>query len=203
MLKTSFIPACQHGSKRLTIVLHGLGDSIEGYRFLPSALAVSDMNYLLVNAPDEYFGGFAWYDLARQSRSGVERSRLELEALLERQAEAGFAPEKTFLFGFSQGCLMTMETGLRYPHRLAGLIGISGYVLDAPTLVRDLSPMAKNQRILWTHGTKDPILPVLKVKEQTVQLRSAGLDIEWREFNKAHTIAGEEELAVVRTFMEK
>ena len=44
---------------------------------------------------------------------------------------------------------------------------------------------------------------MLKVKEQTVQLRSAGLDIEWREFNKAHTIAGEEELAVVRTFMEK
>ncbi len=203
MLITDFVPALHRESKRLMIVLHGLGDSMEGFRFLPHALRLADMNYLLVNAPDEYYGGFSWYDFARESRAGVERSRLELDALLDGQRNAGFPTEATFLFGFSQGCLMTLETGLRYPHRLAGLIGISGYVLDAPILVKELNPMAQNQRILWTHGTHDPIIPVLKVKAQFQHLESVGLDFEWKEFNKVHTIAGEEELSVVRTFIQK
>ena len=34
------------------IVLHGLGDSMEGYRWLPEALQLPWLNYLLVNAPD-------------------------------------------------------------------------------------------------------------------------------------------------------
>jgi hypothetical protein len=33
-------------------------------------------------------------------------------------------------------------------------------------------------------------------------LQGAGLQIDWREFVKAHTIAGEEEMAVVREFVQ-
>ena len=57
------------------VVLHGLGDSIEGYRWLPNALALPWMNFVLVNAPDPYFGGFSWYNIAGDPAPGVERSR--------------------------------------------------------------------------------------------------------------------------------
>ncbi|GIT12624.1 MAG: hypothetical protein CM1200mP34_0300 [Verrucomicrobiales bacterium] len=66
---------------------------------------------------------------------------------------------QTFLFGFSQGCLMTLEIGLRYPHHLAGLIGISGYAHDPGKLVAEQSPVAAEQSFLITHGTTDPLLP--------------------------------------------
>jgi len=59
MLKTEFHPAHKSGSKALMVVLHGLGDSAAGYQFLPPALALPWMNYLLVNAPDPYYGGFS------------------------------------------------------------------------------------------------------------------------------------------------
>ena len=54
MLTTELMPAAQRDSRRLMVVLHGLGDSMEGYRWLPSALRLPWLNYLLVNAPDEY-----------------------------------------------------------------------------------------------------------------------------------------------------
>ena len=37
-------------------MLHGLGDSIEGYRWMPEALDLPWLNYLLVNAPDANMG---------------------------------------------------------------------------------------------------------------------------------------------------
>src|SRR3989449_4913155 len=125
MLQTDFVPAKQAGSKRLLVMLHGLGDSIEGYRWLPDALDLPWLNYLLVNAPDEYYGGYSWYDFAGDLTPGVERSRGLLFQLLDAQRANGFPTGQTVLGGFSQGCLMAIEVGLRYPHPLAGIVGIS------------------------------------------------------------------------------
>ena len=96
---------------------------------------------------------------------------------------------------------MTLETGLRYPHRFAGLIGLSGYVLDPNTLLRELSPVGKEQRVLVTHGRQDPLIPFHNVKRQMEQLRAGGIQIEWHEFNKPHTIV-EEEIELMREFIQ-
>ena len=65
MLHYELIPAAESrdgGTRRLMVMLHGLGDSIEGYRWLPEAMALPWLNYLLVNAPDDYYGGYSWFD---------------------------------------------------------------------------------------------------------------------------------------------
>ena len=201
MLSSRLIPAREKSSRSLLIALHGLGDSAAGYEFLPVVLGLPWLNCLLVNAPDSYYGGLAWYDFTGDSRSGIERSRRRLFELLDAQRTAGFPSEQTTLFGFSQGCLMTLDVGFRYPHLLAGLIGISGYVHEPEELLRELSPVARKQRMLFTHGTLDPLIPCAAVRAQVEQLKSAGLDITWREFAKAHTIAGEEEIALIRSFL--
>ena len=201
MLETDFAPAPEKNSRRLMVVLHGLGDSMEGYRWLPQALGLPWLNYLWVNAPDPYFGGYSWYDFSGDAGTGVERSRAMLFELLDQQRQGGWPTEQTLLFGFSQGCLMTMEVGLRYPRLLAGLVGISGYVHEPQKLVQELSPVARQQRFLVTHGTDDPLIPFGAVREQIHLLKAEGIRLEWREFAKAHTIAGEEELAVVRDFV--
>ena len=200
MLEHEFIPA-QEKSSRLWIMLHGLGDSIEGYRWLPEAMNLPWMNYLLVNAPDEYYGGFSWFDFAGDMVPGVGRSRKLLFDLLDAQRAKGFPSEQITLGGFSQGCLMSIETGLRYPHRLAGIVGVSGYICEPETLVKELSPVAKQQRLLITHGTQDPILRFEQVRPQIRFLENAGLNIEFHQFVKAHTIAGEPELEVIRKFV--
>jgi phospholipase/carboxylesterase len=200
MLHTEFLPSPEKSSRRLMMVLHGLGDSIEGYRWWPEAMNLPWMNYLLVNAPDPYYGGFAWYDIENPAH-GVERSRKLLFQLLDQMASKDFPAEQIVFSGFSQGCLMSIEIGVRYPHRLAGIVGISGYVHEPEQLVKQLAPEAKSQRFLITHGTQDPLIPIAQVRPQMEILRKAGLQIDWREFVKAHTIAGEAEMSVIRDFV--
>jgi phospholipase/carboxylesterase len=200
-LEREFIPAREKGSRCLWIMLHGLGDSLEGYRWLPEAMRLPWMNYLLVNAPDEYFGGYSWFSFGEEIAPGVERSRKLLFELLNAERAKGFPTEQTILGGFSQGCLMSIEAGLRYPHRFAGIVGISGFVCEPKKLVKELSPVALRQRLLVTHGTQDTLLRFDEVFEQISILKAAGLNIEFHEFVKAHTIAGEAELSVVRNFV--
>jgi phospholipase/carboxylesterase len=202
MLHTEFMAGAEKDAKALMIVLHGLGDSTAGYQWLPEALDLPWMSYLLVNAPDPYFGGFSWYDFSGDETPGVERSRKSLLALLEQTKARGFEPSQTTLFGFSQGCLMTIDVGFRCPATLAGLVGVSGYIHRPERLVTELSLVARTQRMLFTHGTQDPMIPSAKVREQVKLLTAAGLNITWQEFAKGHTIAGEEELAVIRKFVE-
>jgi phospholipase/carboxylesterase len=201
MLETDLISAPDRSSRRLMVVLHGLGDSMEGYRWLPPTLGLPWLNHLLVNGPDDYFGGRAWYDFSGDAGAGIERSRALLFELLNAWNDRGFPSEETFLFGFSQGGLMTVDVGLRYPRRFAGLIGISGYVHEPESLFRSLSAVAREQRLLLTHGTLDPLIPFAGVREQVNELKAAGLHVEWHEFVKAHTIAGELELGVIRDFV--
>jgi phospholipase/carboxylesterase len=201
MLETEFIPAEQAGSTRLMIVLHGLGDSTAGFRWLPATLNLPWLNYLLVNAPDTYYGGYSWYDFTGDMTAGVKRSTKSLFQLLELQRAKGFATDQTTMLGFSQGSLMTIEIGLRYPHRFAGLVGISGYVSDPDKLVKELSPVAREQRFLITHGYQDPIVPFAETREQINILKAAGLHLDWHEFQKGHTIAGEPEIGLIRDFV--
>ena len=91
---------------------------------------------------------------------------------------------------------------MRYTQRLAGLVGISGYAHDLDSLLQEMSPLAKQQRFLVTHGTQDPLLPIEPVRAQMRRLRLAELNLEWHESVKAHTIAGEDEIDVIRTFVE-
>jgi phospholipase/carboxylesterase len=121
--------------------------------------------------------------------------------LLDDLRARGFPAEQITLGGFSQGCLMAVEAGLRYPHRLAGIVGISGWVCEPEKLVKELPPVARQQRMLMTHGTIDPMLPIAQVRPQIPLLQAAGLNLAWREFAKAHTMI-EEEIAVVRDFVK-
>ncbi len=135
------------------------------------------------------------------SRRAILRSRKMLFELLDDLRAKGFPAEQITFGGFSQGCLMTVDVGLRYPHRLAGLVGISGWVFEADKLPKELSLVARQQRLLMTHGAADPVIPIEKVRPQIPMLKAAGINVDWREFAKVHTIQGETEMTVIREFV--
>jgi phospholipase/carboxylesterase len=201
MLHSEFISAPEKNSRRLMIMLHGLGDSLAGYRWLPEALNLPWLNFLLVNAPDAYGEGFSWFDYPEAMAPGILRSRRLLFELFDDLRAKNFPAEQITLAGFSQGSLMTMDAGLRYPNRFAGLIGISGWVFEVENLLKELSPFSKQQRLFFTHGPFDEVIPFEPVREQVQTLKTAGLKTEWREFPKGHTIHGPEEIAVIREFV--
>jgi predicted esterase len=81
-------------------------------------------------------------------------------------------------------------------------VGISGFVFEVQELVRELSPVALQQRLFLTHGTRDTMVPLQHTESAVKVLKSAGVNMEWHVLEKEHTIAGEEEIEMVRKFVE-
>ena len=202
-LRVENVPARQTPARALLVVLHGLGDSSQGWSWLPGELRLPWLEYDLVDAPDPYYGGYSWYDLPGDAGPGVRRSRELLSRWIDGRIAAGYPPERIGILGFSQGCLMTFDVGWRVRQRLGALVGISGYIHDPATLLRELGPEARRVPALFTHGTQDPVVPMMPVRAQAQALKEAGLDLEWREFPKAHTVAGEAEISVIRDFLTR
>jgi len=178
----------QKTNGKLVVVLHGRGDSSAGFHWMPNTMALPEVSWLLVNAPDAWYGGFSWYDMPPDHGPGVERSRALLDDLFDEVEAQGFAPEDIVLFGFSQGCLLTLEWGGRTDRPLAGCIGVSGYCYDPKALGEEASEVAKARPWLVTHGFQDDVLPYDVTKAQIDELKTAGLPIDFRSYDKTHTI---------------
>lgn len=195
-LKHLFIPA-KVASKKLMIILHGRGDSSQGFTWLPSELGFDDMNYLLLDAPYEYYGGYSWYGLPPNQLEGIVQSSAILTEVLDTLFAEDYDAEQSILFGFSQGSLLTFEFGLRYEKALAGYIGVSGYIYDAKKLSSQMNPAATKAKWLCTHGRQDDVLPYTESKNQVKVLQNAGLDVAFHSFDKPHTML-QEEVVMIR-----
>ena len=199
-LNNIFIPS-QVPSKKLMIILHGRGDSSDGFTFLPEYLNIDDMNYLLLDAPFEYYGGFSWYDLPPHQLEDITYSRNILTEVLDTLFEEEFNAHESFLFGFSQGSLLTFEFGARYKKVLAGYIAVSGYIYDANKLLQEMNQNVKDSNWVCTHGTYDEVLTYNTSREQVEVLQNGGFDIAFKSYAKDHTIA-EDELVMLAEWVK-
>ncbi len=190
-LDNVFIPA-KKPSKKLMVILHGRGDSSDGFLGFPPYLNLDDMNYILFDAPFEYFTGFSWYQLPPDQLPGIEYSSKLLTKDLDTLFSSDFNAEESFLFGFSQGSLLTFEFGARYHRVLAGYIAISGYIYDAKQLLMEMNPEVNKQNWLCTHGLQDPVLPFETSKDQIKILQNGGFKINFKSYDKEHNIEKEE-----------
>lgn len=194
-----FIPS-KVPSKKLMIILHGRGDSSQGFTWLPPYLAFEDMNYLLLDAPYDYYGGYSWYGLPPNQLVGIEKSSAILIEIFDMLFAEEFDISESFLFGFSQGSLLTFECGARYEKVFAGYMAISGYIYDAQKLLSEINPKVKASQWLCTHGTEDEVLPYDTSKSQVALLQSGGFDVTFKSYDKPHTII-EEELQMIKAWM--
>ena len=199
-LNNIFIPS-KVASKKLMIILHGRGDSSRGFTFLPPYLNIDDMNYLLLDAPYYYYGGFSWYDLPPNQLEGIAYSSGILADTLDTLFEEEFNADESFLFGFSQGALLTFEFGARYEKVLAGYIAVSGYIYDANNLLDEMNPNINTSNWLCTHGTYDGVLPFNTSKEQVETLQNGGFDITFKSYDKDHNVA-EDELMMIKEWIK-
>jgi phospholipase/carboxylesterase len=179
-------------SKKLMIILHGRGDSSEGFTSLAEFLDIPQMNYLLLDAPFEYFSGFSWYQLPPKQLPGIQYSSQILTKVLDEVFNEKFNAQESFLFGFSQGSLLTFEFGARYKKKLAGYIAVSGYIYDADKLLIDMNKDLVDANWLCTHGKQDNVLEFDISQKQIQTLQNGGFNIDFRAYEKDHSIALDE-----------
>lgn len=189
------------------VVLHGLG--ADGHDFVPicqelDLKALGAVRYVFPHAPERPVtinGGYrmrAWYDILstdlvrREDEAGLRESQAQIAALLDRERERGVPAGRIVLMGFSQGCAMTLMTALRYPHRLAGAVGLSGYLPLAAVTAAERSAANADLPIFLAHGTQDPVVMPVRGTASRDALRALGHDVQWHEYPMPHSVCMEE-----------
>ena len=193
--------------KSCIIILHGLGASATD--FVPVARqwnlrALGDVRYVFPFAPEQPVtinGGMrmpAWYDILgldlvrREDEKSLRASDALLQALIEREIAGGIPASRIVLAGFSQGCAMTLLTGLRAPQRLAGLLGMSGYLPLAATTAAERSAANRDTPIFLAHGRMDPVVPFERGTATRDALVALGHPVEWHDYPMQHSVSEQE-----------
>ena len=185
------------------IVLHGRGDSLKPFKTFDKELGLPQMNFLLLNAPRKYLKGFSWFGEPPFQKTGVLRVRSKLFDLINDLVKQGFKAKDIFLFGFSQGCLVSADVALNYPRKLGGVIGVSGYFHFFPRWRQSLTPDSIKTPWILTHGYKDDVLPYHETKFGADKLKDMGLNIEFISLNKKHDMIDEEFPIIKRWVKER
>lgn len=201
ILRSKYIPA-RKKSEKLLIVLHGRGDSMRPFYKFQEELKLYEVNFLLLNAPRRFLKGWTWYGEPPYEKTGVLKIRQKLFELIADLEVQGWQSENIYLFGFSQGCLISADFGLNYPRRLGGIIGISGYFHFFPRWRSKLTAESLKTPWMFTHGPKDDVLNITETKHGVDKLVDAGLNVKWVEFDKDHVLQ-EEEYPVIRSWLRQ
>jgi phospholipase/carboxylesterase len=140
----------------------------------------------------------AWYDILgmdlvrREDEAGLRASQQRIEDLIMREVARGIAVDNIVLAGFSQGCAMTLQTGLRHPQKLAGLICLSGYLPLAATVAAERSDANRQTPIFMAHGRGDGVVTINRAEASRDLLKELGYEIDWHEYLMPHSVCAEE-----------
>lgn len=189
------------------IWLHGLG--ADGNDFVPlvrelDLTGLPGIRFVFPHAntmPVTINGGYvmrSWYDIVatdltrREDEGGLRASQLQVEALIAREKARGIPASRIILAGFSQGCAMTLQTGLRHPEKLAGMLCLSGYLPLSSVAGAERSEASLGTPIFMAHGVQDPVVPFARAEESRKVVEALGYQVEWHAYPMQHTLCLEE-----------
>jgi phospholipase/carboxylesterase len=208
-------------SPRSSVIwMHGLG--ADGNDFVPIVQELDlqgapDIRFVFPHAPTRPVSinnGYvmrAWYDVKwgdlegrskQADEAGVRDSQKSIAQLVERECTRGIPAERIVLAGFSQGGAMALQSGLRFPRKLAGIMALSCYLPLAESFAAEASAENRETPIFMAHGSQDGVIaPEMATTSRDV-LRSHGYDVEWHEYPMAHSVCLEE-IAHIGTWLQR
>jgi phospholipase/carboxylesterase len=189
------------------IWLHGLG--ADGHDFAPIVPQLVSPNeralrFVFPHAPVRPVtlnGGMpmrAWYDIlsldrrAPQDEAGIRASGALVAELIRRENQRGIPTERIVLGGFSQGGAISLFAGPRYPEKLAGIMGLSCYLLLEDLLPAERTRVNFQTPVFLAHGTQDPVVDIRRGTEAKQLLEAGGYPVEWHTYPMPHSVCPQE-----------
>ena len=189
-------PLSKDKPNQAIVLCHGYGGdgkdisslAINWRRFLPNAI------FLCPNAPEVCSinpGGFQWFDLTDENQEVILEKSLIVEKkliLFLDQILSNFKLEakNLALVGFSQGCMMSIQVGIKYKKEIGCVIGYSGKVINKKHLSENINSKPK---FFLMHGDTDQIVPVTHLLEAKEYFSNISIKIKTKIFkNCEHRI---------------
>lgn len=192
---------------RAVIWLHGLGADGNDFAPLVPELALDGLppiRFVFPHAevrPVTINNGMAmraWYDIftidlvRQEDETGLRESQAAVEALIQRENQRGISTDNIVLAGFSQGSAMALQTGIRLDQKLAGIIGLSGYLPLAATADAERHTANDSTPIFLAHGTMDPVVSLERGQATHKKLVGMGYPVTWKTYPMPHSVCLEE-----------
>ena len=207
---TSIDPLSKNKPKQAVILCHGYGGdgrdistlAIGWQRFLPDAI------FLCPDAPEVCSvnpQGYQWFDLTSEKKEIIlekslvaeEKLSIFLDQVLNNlQLECS----EIALVGFSQGCMISIQTGLKKKEEINCIIGYSGKVINQSHLLNNIRSKPK---IFLMHGANDTIVPPTHLLEAKEYLNKCGLKIKTKLFKNCEHRIPVEGLSLGLAFLKK
>jgi phospholipase/carboxylesterase len=195
------------------IWLHGLG--ADGNDFVPIVPELHldrcpGIRFVFPSAPSmpvTVNGGYvmpAWYDIIgrnlmdQEDAAGIHSSASSIVQLIKKEADRGIAYDNIVLAGFSQGCAMALQVGLRFPHKLAGIMALSGYLPLAMSLNTEKHAANQQTPIFMAHGMYDTVVIPERAEASYALLEKMGYSVSWNEYPMEHSVNREELMDISR-----
>ena len=207
---TSVLPISKKKPQQIIVLCHGYGGdgkdisalAINWQRFLPNAI------FLCPNAPEVCSinpHGYQWFDLSSDNLEIILQKSIDAEEKLNIFLDQVFdnlqlEPSNLALVGFSQGCMISIQVGLKRKKQINSLIGYSGKIINQKHLSDNINSRPK---IFLMHGENDIIVSPVYLLEAKEYLKNHGINTKIKMFkNCEHKIPIEGSSLVLR-FLKK
>ena len=193
------------------IWLHGLG--ADGHDFepiVPELRLKKAVRFVFPHAPiravtiNQGMRMRAWYDILQlgggpEDEAGLRASQKITEELIAAQS---LPANRIVLAGFSQGGAIVLQTALRYPERLAGLMALSTYLPLAAKVSAERSEANRDLPLFMAHGQYDDLIPMQRARQSREYLEKLGYKIEWHDYPMPHSVCAPE-IADISAFLSR
>ena len=216
------IPANGSQGKAALIFVHGLGDSGQGWSWLPQLIAQSKLittpiNYVFPNAPEipiTINNGYrmpAWFDIyelgnpnAKQDIEGFFKSCDILKNLVKQQiVEFNIPPVMFIIGGFSQGAAISLVILEKKKKKIGGCVALSGFCALRKEVESKLLSANLDTPIFQGHGTADPVINYQYGKKTSEFFKELGFkNLDFQTYPGVQHSASDEELAAVIKFIK-
>tara|TARA_A100001015_G_C14884655_1_gene669857 strand:- start:300 stop:953 length:654 start_codon:yes stop_codon:yes gene_type:complete len=153
--------------KNAVILCHGYGGTGKDISLLANYWRnyLPDTIFICPDAPEVCSvspTGFQWFDLMDQTKDQTLSKSLAAEIRLnnfidEVIKENNLSNNQIALGGFSQGCMIGLQTALKRSEKINCILGYSGKIIDTEHMSKNIISRPK---IFLMHGDKDDVVPV-------------------------------------------
>ena len=192
-------PLTKAKPKNAVILCHGYGGDGKDISILANYWRnhLPETIFICPDAPEkctESISGFQWFDLRDESAEQILSKSLIAEIKLNKlidevKKENNLSGSQIALGGFSQGCMISLQTGLKRKDTINSIIGYSGKIIDVEHLSKNI---VSRPNIILMHGDIDQVVPIDSLLEAKNFFSKHNYEIETHIFkNCEHRIPTE------------
>ena len=185
--------------KNAVILCHGYGGDGKDISILAGYWKhhMPDTVFICPDAPEKCAvspTGFQWFDLMNQTADQILTksfiAEMKLNKLIDEVKEKfNLKTSNISIGGFSQGCMISLQTGLKRLDKVNSIIGFSGRIISTEHLSKNI---VSKPNIILMHGDSDEVVPVSSLLEAIEFLKNKNYKIETKIFkNCEHRIPTE------------